>query len=540
MKYLNLLSSNHKKVVVFIFLIIISLCIYSQVPIIDWQRCYGGSDIDRAIGYNNLISTIDGGYIFSSSPGSFDGDLDSIRIGTLWIVKTDSIGNIIWQKNYGGSGFEGPESTIIKNNEGGFTFAVASYSNDHDVSGNHGGDDVWLGKIDSAGNLLWQKSYGGTDNDIPFALKITSDGGYIVAGETYSNDFDVQGNHDTTGIESDVWVLKIDSAGNIEWQKCLGGVGTDKAFDIQVTSDSDYIVVGWEQSGDNGDVNGSHGARDIWVIKLNHFGILQWQKCYGGSFIDEGYSIRETPDNGFIVAGSTGSVDGDVININGDFEYWLFKINSTGIIQWQKSYGGSRGELAFAFTQTGDGGYYLTGATSSFDGEVSGLHGDTIWPNIHSDYWVIKVDSIGTLQWQICLGGSQADIAYSLTQTPDSNCIILGYSASVDGDITFTHGNMDLWLVKLKQLQNKIPDYPFNNSFFSCVIINGILNLNITSDKSEDIPIYIYNGLGELIISKNYRLQWGQNNISIPCPSLSLGVYFIYALGITKKVIVSE
>jgi hypothetical protein len=145
-----------------------------------------------------------------------------------------------------------------------------SYSNDGDVSGNHGGNgDAWIVKLNSIGEIQWQKCLGGSNLDIAGAIQPTSDDGYVMAGYTHSNDGDVSGNH---GGNDDAWVVKLNSTGEIQWQKCLGGSGDDQAFDIQPTADGGYIMVGQSSSND-GDVSGNHGGNgDAWIVKLNSTG----------------------------------------------------------------------------------------------------------------------------------------------------------------------------------------------------------------------------------------------------------------------------
>ncbi len=150
----------------------------------------------------------------------------------------------------------------------------------------------------SAQEIQWQKCFGGSSHDEPFSIHQTTDGGYIVAGYTDSNDVDVSGNHGDT----DFWLVKLNSSGSIQWQKCLGGSYWDMAYSIQQTSDGGYIVAGYTISND-GDVSGNHGGYDFWLVKLNSSGDIQWQKCLGGSTNDEAHSIQQTTDGGYIVAG---------------------------------------------------------------------------------------------------------------------------------------------------------------------------------------------------------------------------------------------
>jgi hypothetical protein len=213
----------------------------------------------------------------------------------------------------------------------------------------------------------------------------TSDGGYILAGGTSSSDGDVSGYYGDT----DIWVVKLSNNGTIQWQKCLGASNFETTnSNISQTSDGGYILAGITFSNiwNNGDVIGHHGGGDIWVVKLNNTGAIQWQKCLGG--IDsEGFEsdISQTSDGGYIVAGSTSSSDGDVSGNHPFGDFWVVKLSNTGTIQWQKYLGGSEGEYQTTkISQTSDGGFIFAGVTTSNDGDVSGNHGG-------EDIWVVKL-----------------------------------------------------------------------------------------------------------------------------------------------------
>jgi hypothetical protein len=178
-------------------------------------------------------------------------------------------------------------------------------------------------KLNSSGDIEWQKCLGGTNWDVAYTIQQTSDGRFIVAGYTESNDGDVSGNHGN----SDYWVVKLDSSGDILWQKCLGGTSWDFANSIQQTSDGGFIVAGYTESND-GDVSGNHGGSDAWVVKLNSSGDIEWQKCLGGTGDEYVNSIKQTSDGGFIVAGCTKSNDGDVLGNHGNDDSWVVKLTN--------------------------------------------------------------------------------------------------------------------------------------------------------------------------------------------------------------------
>jgi hypothetical protein len=254
-----------------------------------------------------------------------------------------------------------------------------TYSNNGDITGNHGTYDAWVAKISSTGSLQWQKALGGTSIDRAYSIQPTPDGGYIVAGETGSIDGDVTGNHGG----HDAWVVKLSSTGSLQWQNSLGGTNNDIAYSIQPTSDGGYIVAGYTMS-TGGDVTGYHGNQDVWVVKLSSTGSLQWQKALGGSSYDYALGIQPTTDGGYIMVGKTYSTDGDVTVNHGAYDAWVVKLNSTGSLLWQKTLGGMGDDGVLGIQPTPDGGYILAGDATSTDGDVTGNHGQY-------DAWVIKL-----------------------------------------------------------------------------------------------------------------------------------------------------
>mgnify|MGYP000980357507 CR=1 FL=1 len=334
---------------------------------IEWQKCLGGTDWDKAY---SIQQTSDGGFIVSGYIGSNDGDVSGNHgYDDAWVVKLNSSGDIEWQKCLGGTDNDFANS-IQQSNDGGFIVAGFKESNESDMSGNHGAIDALVVKLNSSGDIEWQKCLGGTDYDSAHSIQQISDGGFIVAGRTRSNNGDVSGNHGAC----DAWVVKLNSSGDIEWQKCLGGTDNDYANSIQQTSDGGFIVAGGTHSND-GDVSGNHGRDDAWVVKLNSTGDIEWQKCLGGTDNDFANSIQQSSDGGFIVAGETKSNDGDVSGNHGVYDYWVVKLNSSGDIEWQKCLGGTDYDYAYSIHQTSDGGFIVAGNTASNDGDVSGNHG---------------------------------------------------------------------------------------------------------------------------------------------------------------------
>jgi hypothetical protein len=426
-----------KTVLFYLSFIIVYTNSFAQTDIaLQWQKTYGGSGEDFSW---SVKQTSDGGYIVAGKTSSIDGDITGYHggISDFWVVKTDPSGNIQWQKTYGGSA-EDRASSVQQTTDGGYVIAGMTFSNDGDVTGNHGSEDYWVVKTDQSGNIQWQKTYGGSDGDEGWSVQQTADGGYIIVGCSVSNDGDVTGNHG----ECDYWVVKTDQSGTIQWQKSYGGSYEEMAYCIRQTIDGGYVIAGYTNSND-GDVTGNHGGSDYWVVKTDQSGNIQWQRCYGGSNSDYGNCIQQTIDGGYIIAGNANSTDGDITGNHGGSDYWVVKTDPSGIIQWQRCYGGSNDDAGISIKQLADGGYIIAGWSNSNDGDVTGNHG--------GDYWIVKTDPSGILQWQRCYGGSAGDAAMDIQLTSDGGYVITGMAGSPDGDVTGYHGSGDYWLVKLCQ-----------------------------------------------------------------------------------------
>jgi hypothetical protein len=422
---------------------------------IDWQTALGGTRVDIA---QSIQPMADGGYIIAGNTNSQDGDISGYHIGTngcyqtcfgeavcdyfpdALVVKLSSSGAIQWQKALGGSGADNLLS-IQSTADGGYIASGLTYSSDGDVSGYHGGNeaDAWVVKLSSTGVIQWQKVLGGsTGCDFANAVLSTPDGGYIVAGHTDSHDGDLT----FTPRERDVWIVKLSSSGAIQWQKGIGGAKSDYAYSFQPTPDGGYIVAGYTYSND-GDVTGNHGDADAWIVKLNSSGGIQWQKALGGDNEEIARYIQLTADGGYIVCGSARSSNGDVSANHGAQDAWVLKLSSSGAIQWQKSLGGGKDEIARSIQPTADGGYIVAGSAVSNNGDVSGNHGGT-------DAWIVKLSSDGSFQWQKSLGGTGNDFVNSIQITADGGSIVAGQAVSNNGDVIGNHGDTDAWVIKLK------------------------------------------------------------------------------------------
>lgn len=440
-----------KHLTLLLMLFTVAASSYAQAPHIQWQKPYGGTAADDA---RCVRQTADSGYIIVGAAGSSNGDITSSYGGNdFWVVRTTPTGGIVWQKNYGGSLSEAA-SCIQVTSDGGYIVVGSCKSNDRDVTGNHGMHDIWVVKLTATGSITWQKSIGGSDVEQSHYIEQTADGGYIIAGNTASSNGDVAANHGG----DDIWIVKLTSTGAISWEKTFGGSSDEAPSTIHQTADGGYIVFGQTESND-GDVSGNHGGGDYWLFKITSTGGLSWQVCLGGSGDEENAGesgndcLQITPAGEYVVAGWSNSTDGDVTGNHGSFDYWVLKLTSTGGIIWEKSLGGTGDDEGTSVQLTpSDGGCIVTGLASSNDGDVTGNHGVY-------DAWIVKLSTTGTLLWQKAMGGTGpvlSDCANSIKPTFDSGYIVAGFSNSNDGDVSGGHGQYDFWVVKLSFCQ--LPD----------------------------------------------------------------------------------
>lgn len=411
-------------------------CSMAQAPpVFDTQLCFGGSGTDIA---GKVIPTIDGGYIFAGSTTSINGDVTINRgANDFWVIRTNANGNREWQKTFGGSGNDIATAVLeLSNND--ILVAGYTYSNNGQVSGNHGGSDIWLIRLNSSGTLLWKRSLGGTSNEYCYSLALASDSGFILAGSSTSNNGNVTGNHGST----DFWIVKTDGSGNIQWQKSLGGSGIEECYSIHSTFDGGYIAAGYTNSND-GQVSGNHGNNDFWIVKLNATGNLLWQKCLGGTLNEVATVVLQNSSGRYVVGGYSNSSNGDVSNNYGSSDYWMAILDSSnGNMISEKTYGGSNSEIVFDVLATANNGLLIAGGSNSNNGDVNGNHGS-------EDIWLIKTDSIGNIVWSRTYGGTSVDRPASVLENSDGGFTTLGYSYSNNSDVSGSHGEADIWFLKL-------------------------------------------------------------------------------------------
>ena len=342
-----------------------------------WAKTYGGQGYDVAL---SARQTGDGGYIVAGQSWSFNP-----LFSNAWIIKLDANGNTQWQKRYGGS-LNDVSYSIEQTQDGGYimageTNAVLPFLG-----------LFWAVKINANGEVQWQKTY---NQGWAHSIQQTSEGGYVATGMNMGKP----------------WIVKLDANGSIQWQKKYAGILGDMAQSVQQTSEGGYIVAGMMKG-------------EVWVLKLNSAGQTQWQKTYGNSSVDASFSIQQTQEGGYILASVSLTFGAGLTDI------WIVKLDPNGEIEWQKTYGGSGLDLAHAIQQTQDGGYVVAGWTGSFGA------GD-------KDAWVLKLDATGEIEWQKTYGGSGFELAHSIEQTQDGGYVVAGWTDS------FGAGNMDMWILKL-------------------------------------------------------------------------------------------
>jgi hypothetical protein len=361
-----------------------------------FQKTFGGASTE--LGYS-VQQTFDGGYVIAGYTLSFgEGNRD------VYLVRTDSTGATMWTKTFGASNTD-YAWTVYQTADSGYLVGA------HTGSFGAGSHDIYLMRCDKVGDTIWTRAYGGSSADGVYSLQQTSDGGFILACHTSSFG---AGSHD-------VYFVKLDAAGDTLWTRAYGGAGGDFLRAVHQTSDSGYIAVAETFS------FGAGGA-DIYLVRTNQNGDLLWSKSYGSASSDFGYSVRQTQDGGFIVAGYTSSFGA------GQFDVYLLKTDSAGALLWAKTYGGAQSDFGYSVKETNDGGYIIAGYTQSF--------------GVGSDVYLIRTDSLGELQWSKIYGGAGGDFGWSVEQTVDGGYVVAGYTSS------FGAGSNDVYLIKTDEFGN--------------------------------------------------------------------------------------
>jgi len=361
-----------------------------------------------------------------------------------------------WDRRFGGTDKDFFTS-LQQTNDGGYIlggYSISDISGDktQDSQGSHS-HDYWVVKIDASGNKQWDKRFGGFYDDWLFSLQQTADRGYILGGLSNSG---IEGDKTQASWgNDDYWIIKIDALGNKQWDRRFGGTNYEELHSLQQTTDGGYILGGWSSSGIGGDkTEPSRGSSDYWIVKIDSSGNKQWDKRFGGTDHDELTSLQQTTDGGYILGGwSESDSSGDKTQPSrGIYDYWIVKTDALGNIQWDKRFGGTSIEYLRSLQQTTEGGYILAGESHS-DATGDKTQSSRGW----EDYWIIKIDSLGNIQWDKAFGGSYHEDRTKISQTFDGGYLISGDSESdASGDKSEDNlGDKQIWVVKTDSLGSK-------------------------------------------------------------------------------------
>lgn len=444
-----------------------------------WTKTFGGAT-DNEYGFC-VQQTADSGYIVSGVASSF-----ADVAGDIYLIKLNATGDTIWTRTYGGIGYEWG-AFVQQTADGGYVITGQT------PAFGAGGFDVYLVKINVNGNIIWAKTYGEIGSEYGSALQQTTDGGYIITG---SND-------NTFGFgASDFYLIKTDSAGNVNWSKVYGNSGFEEGKAVKQTTDGGYIIAGTSEN-----TLGPLGP-NMCLIKTNSLGDTLWAKLYGGSMIDECYDVKQTSDGGFIMVGKSFS-----FSLFGDYDVYVVKVNSQGVVQWSKTYGGSgtnHNEIGYSIDQTNDGGYIISG--ESMFGFGVGL----------KNSYLIKTDSLGNSG---CNEGTAATITSNFLPqviappTLTSSGGVVSYPATIVNSGTTLTNLCFSTKVDKNYSSHYMKMYP--NPFQSSI------TLEFNLFETKNISMTIVDVVGRAI--KNIpttNLQQGKNKITIDLAELKSGIYF--------------
>ena len=499
----------------------------AQDPNILWQKTIGGSNEDYL---STITTTPDGGYILGgSSYSNISGEKSENSQGEndIWIIKLNAMGNIQWQNTIGGSGGD-ILSEIKTTPDGGYILGGSSGSN---ISGDktensQGGVDYWILKLNSNGIIEWQNTIGGSEDDVLTSIVRISDG-YILGGFSRSG---ISG--DRTLLlagNQDQWIIRIDLMGNIVWQRHYGaGSNSSSRLNyIDDTSDGGYIAAGFYTP--------PNGINILYsVLKLDNNGFMMWEELYGGSSQDKLMFIDQTNDGGYILAGfSNSDASGDKSEDSMGYEdYWIVKIESLGVIEWQNTIGGNSQEACYTILQSLEGGYFVSGYS------YSDSSGDKTEDNVGiSDYWIIKLNSVGIIEWQNSIGGVDSDRRPYAVQLDNGEYVIGGSSKSdISGDKTEdSRGDFDFWILKHNQTLGLNENAFFNMFDLYPNPAQNTLILNVHNRTVDTVKIYSVKG--DLV----QELGGFEHVKTIDVSQLSSGLYYIQVLSgkdiATKKFI---
>lgn len=429
----------------------------SQPMDITWQQCITNV---RDGSYFYDICNFNNGFIVVHD--IYQANTDSVPRLDIWLAFLDSAGNQVWERTIGGSSGDVPHLVLPIDNE--FFYLIGeSYSNDGNITceidPEHG--DVWIAKINSTGEIIWQNCYGCASYDDPRAAIVTPDKGLLVMTRIWEGGGDVSNHY---GMY-DNWLVKLDSIGTIEWETTLGSPERDNGHQLLYTSFNTYIALC--AVGGNGGVsectlmNDPEMGKDVWLVELDLDGNIINQECYGGSKHDLSWDIVET-EVGYTILSKTQSSDHDVSGLHGESDFWLLGLDYDRNILWQRCLGGSSYDSPKFLTYKEDGTYIVIGQTQSISGDVSGNHSLVTW-----DIWVVNADSVGDVIWQRCIGTTgdeRLNAGNTIAKKDNYTYTIMALCGGKDisgGDVECPYtGYYYPWVFQIKDCNHYAPHQP--------------------------------------------------------------------------------
>ncbi|MFB6340211.1 hypothetical protein ACE1ET_00735 [Saccharicrinis sp. FJH62] len=396
--------------------------------------CLGGSGEDDA---NQICVAHDGGYVIAGVTSSDDGDIaHNFGKKDFWFVKIDQDGMVVWSETYGGNG-DDIATDVCQSSDGGYFISGSSISTDDLTQANKGGSDYRIVKTDVNGQMIWQKLFGGSADDIATSVAATDDGGCIVAGYSASSDGDISRNH---GL-NDCWIIRLSSNGEMVWQRMIGGSKNDEAYTVKLTSDKYFIIAGTTES-DNGDITTTPQEKDGWIIKIDEGGEIMWRNTAGESFNDMFYDVISADDGGYIAVGVSYR-DYNEKEQTGNSDVFVVKFASSGSVEWSSRFGSSGEDVATRVVQNKDGNYMVCGNAANKDQDVRDLYGNR-------DIWLIEVGESGDLRRSNNYGGTNFDTASGIVLS-DRGYIVTGTTYSGDEHGAFNHrsGSADIIVLSM-------------------------------------------------------------------------------------------
>jgi hypothetical protein len=518
--------------------IILLLAVHSafgQSPLSkQWDARFGGTFSDLLTGF---IQTADDGYLlYGYSKSLAGGDKSQTLWGgqgddDFWLVKLDNAGNKQWDKDLGGE-FSDRLFSVKQTADGGYFLAGESISG---ISGDKsepviGNTDYWILKLDSLGNKIWDKDFGGSEHDYLNSCAQTSDGGFIIGGISLSP---AGGDKTQNGWGGwDYWIIKIDSAGNKQWDRDYGGTEHDYLNALQQTADGGYVFGGYSLSDVGGDkTDPNWGLYDFWIIKTDSLGNIQWDSDLGGYSNDYFNALQQTSDNGYILAGiSESGPNGDKTQPTyGGLDYWIVKLDPAGNFEWDYDYGGDDDEDFFgSVQQEADGGYLLCGIS------YSNLSGNKSEDNLGIEQsWIIKTDDIGGIVWDktiFTLGHDEEGFAlknrdgcYVIANNSTSH--VGGYHSQDNRDTTpAPYTTSDYWIVTFCDSTLTTGVSEIQNDLFK--IYPNPASTTLTIEIQSPLMLSIYNVLGKVVMEKEF-FSTTFSKYDIDISSLNNGMYIV-------------